>query len=130
VIRGVAVLLLLVSAAWAQNGATLEIRCEQAPQFSAWLWPAGKNAHSDGQGKVRFAELAAGDYHLEITAEGHVPADTALAIHSGEYRVMEMSLERLVTTLPDVLIQTESQSSACLSFSLKDIERSPARGRA
>jgi vitamin B12 transporter len=129
VTRALAAILLLVSVACAQNGATVEIRCDEATpriNFSVWLWPGGQQAVSDEQGRVRFTELPAGDYRAEIVADGYSPADTSFVLLSGENRILNVKLTFLATTLPDVFVQTERSSPAVLTFTRKDFERSSA----
>jgi vitamin B12 transporter len=127
--RALTAILLLFSVACAQNGATVEIRYDEAARnirFSVWLWPGGMQTNSDEQGRVRFTELSAGDYQAEIVADGYSPTDTSFELLSGEYRILNFKLIPLTTTLPDVLVQAELHSPAVQTFTRKDFERSSA----
>ena len=130
--RAVLLCLLMAAAAMAQTGASVDVRVTDSKRSALAsatlaLWPANQSVRTDEHGEASFDELAAGEYRVEASARGFAARDTSFDLSPGERLDLSLALQKLVETLPEVVVETARQTGDVRLFGRKEIEASAAR---
>lgn len=121
--------LLAAALAYGQTGAVIDVRLSGTPEVEnarITLWPPGITMPHEAGGAARFAELTAGAYRIEVTADGCRSIDTSCVVAAGDYALLRLTAERLRATLPEVIVETKRREAGIRQFSQSDIRQSRA----
>ena len=110
---GVGLMLLLfvfLQTGEAQTGAAIAVRLS-APEAAASpatvaMWPGQESRQVAIPGEAVFDELAAGEYRIEVTADGFAPRDTTVRVEPGERVPLSLTLRPVAVTLAEVTVET------------------------